>query len=148
MKRRISVEQLQELTYGQKQKLNEWWKPQIGDVFLTPDNTTAAIGDYCFYTMHCTELVQFYGNDQNTETLVKVKYCIPLLDIGQMIELLESKDHFFSISKEIACDDLGCLNWGWLIEINTKESPHQIEYMEFSTDGLADCLWKAVKTIL
>ena len=140
MKRKITSEQLNELTDEQKQKLKKWWKPKYGDFAM--DFRGIEIIMKPFIANFYFDLYGKEGVQKFTDTV------LPLLSVSQMIELFESKDYFFSISKEIACDDLGCLNWGWLIEINTKESPHQIEYMEFSTDGLADCLWKAVKTIL
>jgi hypothetical protein len=146
MKKIITVEQLKELTLEQKQKLRDWWKPNFGDMFSWCD--IGPCGPVVTHKNYPDENSFFGGCGIGNPREYLKSECLPLPDISQMIELLESKDHFFSISKEIACDDLGCLNWGWLIEINTKESPHQIEYMEFSTDELADCLWKVVKTIL
>jgi hypothetical protein len=150
MKRRISVEQLQELTTKQQDSLRELWQPEEHDVFLFGDRDIYGCILNCF--PHESTILSYSkcnGTIRDIEQRILRKIeTLPLLSVSQMIELLESKDHFFAIGKEIACDDLGCLNWGWLIEINTKESPHQIEYMEFSTDELADCLWKAVKTIL
>jgi hypothetical protein len=33
MKRRITPEQLAELTEEQKDRLREWWKPEVGDFY-------------------------------------------------------------------------------------------------------------------
>lgn len=66
MKRRITVEQLQELTEEQKQKLRELWKPQVNDVAV------------------------FIDDDSYDKALTK-RWLLPLLDIGQMIGLLMEK---------------------------------------------------------
>ena len=37
MKKRITLEQLDELSEKAIKKLREWWKPQFGDVYLYDD---------------------------------------------------------------------------------------------------------------
>jgi hypothetical protein len=37
MKQHISAEDLQELTQEQKDRLREWWKPEIGDMYVDED---------------------------------------------------------------------------------------------------------------
>jgi len=77
MKRRITPEQLQELTDKQKQKLMEWWKPKEGDWYEIPIKTP----------------IEERKEDHKADWQIKYKEIgsdhIPLLDISQMIELLE-----------------------------------------------------------
>ena len=68
MKRRITGEQLQELTQEQQKGLREWWKPQVGDCVID------SAGDI--------------GVVYNEEEIDNADL-FPLFDIGQMIELLE-----------------------------------------------------------
>lgn len=68
MKQRITVEQLNELTEEQKEKLREWWEPADGDVFFRNGRVQV-----------CDE--GYYHDKEN---------CYPLLSTGQMIELLLS----------------------------------------------------------
>jgi hypothetical protein len=76
MKRRITVEQLMELTEEQQQRLREWWKPEPGDAYYSPcnDGTYQPYGCYIWH------------NDG-----IERPAAIPALSIGQMIELLQEK---------------------------------------------------------
>jgi hypothetical protein len=70
MKRRIIVDQLNELSEEQKVKLREWWKPEAGDFYYSPCND----GTYQPYGCY------IYHNDG-----VERYKPLPALDIGQMI---------------------------------------------------------------
>ncbi len=110
MKRRITVEQLQELTEEQQQRLREWWKPQYYDVYAEYDGCLD-----CYEEMTATYPKQPDQND------------LPLLDIGQMIELLEN------------------LQFDWFDEICTDEGVYP---QPIKGDNLCDALWQAVKQVL
>jgi len=109
MKKRITVEQLQELEPKQQQKLREWWKPEIGDEFtgITKHGTQRRldiVGD-----IDDCELSSY----DDCSWTYKQKDCLPLLDIEQMIELLEDsiedKNHYCEIrwcKYEELCDIL------------------------------------------
>jgi hypothetical protein len=124
MKRRITPEQLAELTAEQKDRLREWWKPEIGDCYyygfedmfavVTPENLTAVM----------------FTKKNSTKTL-------PLLDIGQCIDLLEWKDECFNIVKKIDLE-----GWGYEIQLRLTK------YYKFATGELIDALWEAVKSVL
>jgi len=91
VKQRITVEQLNELSDEQKARLREWWKPQIGDAIISEkDDRLRFIGHK---TLFGDFALQFhpYTYDCNACDLVRVKDCLPLLSIGQMIELLSGK---------------------------------------------------------
>jgi hypothetical protein len=126
MKRRITPEQLQELTEEQKQRLREWWKPEIGDIIMSlrfPDNKEKQINPQCLKT------------DDNGKWLTDEH--LPLFSIGQMIELLESKDQCLNITKRTDLE-----GWGYEIQLR------HIGYCKFSTGELVDALWQAVKAVL
>ena len=126
MKRRITVEQLQELTEEQQQRLREWWKPQYQDVYAEYDGCLD-----CYEEMTATYPKQPDQND------------LPLLDIGQMIELLDNN----SISeKEFAISHVkhGAEYYYEVLAIDKNERYETFE----SAEELVDALWQAVKQIL
>ncbi|MEN6313241.1 MAG: hypothetical protein ABFD25_03215, partial [Clostridiaceae bacterium] len=112
--RRIDVSQLNELAPAQKQKLREWWKPQPGDFYCSPCND-GTLQPYGCYWWH---------NDE-----IERPTAIPLLDIGQMIEMLQEKQPDIAIERSLG------IEYGW----NTEH------YRAFE---LADVLWIAVKEVL
>jgi hypothetical protein len=118
MKQRITVEQLNELTDEQKERLRVWWKPQIGDWIIDTEEMEGPIEDL---NKGGGDPIYSYGGKWITE---KSK-CLPLLSIGQMIELTESTN----IIK---------YNGGWALEEDA---------ISFH-DELCDALWEAVKQVL
>ncbi len=72
MKQKISVEQLKQLTPEQREKLQEWWEPKLGDWYYYPK-----VGNSWPVTSSCS---------LDLERIKETRY--PLLSIGQMIELL------------------------------------------------------------
>ncbi len=123
MKRRITVEQLQELTEEQQQRLREWWKPQLYDVFIE-----ILIDD---------EIIE--GSIER-ETYEPSKEALPLLDIGQMIELLEEKK-MVTESLDIKAPK-GLINI-YSVWYGNGDFPKKYESKE-----LCDALWQAVKQVL
>jgi hypothetical protein len=107
MKQRISIEQLQELTEEQQYRLREWWKPQEGDWYH--DKTYGE---------------SYYGMEvggYDVYTLEPAIDDLPLLNIGQMIELLQSFN-----DKDI---------WKY-------------NDIDITSDNFCDALWSAVKEVL
>jgi hypothetical protein len=120
MKQRISVEQLYELNEHQQNKLRELWHPKddsgeiglhiIEGIFLV--NYTA--GNH-IYDAHEREFIK--------------EHCLPLLNIGQMIELL-------------GINMVSCVQYvtpAWAVHCNAKE---------YCGVELCDALWEAIKSIL
>jgi hypothetical protein len=123
MKQRITIEQLNELTDEQKKRLREWWKPQEGDFIISDkDSRIRIIGK-----PNNNSATQFFPRALNGYEcdIIILKTCLPLLSIGQMIELTESTN----IIK---------YNGGWALDDDA---------VEFH-DELCDALWEAVKQIL
>lgn len=117
MKQRITAEQLNELTDKQKQKLWEWWKPELYD-----------------FGYDIKEKAPFVRSDLS---FPKSKYDYPLLSVGQMIELLESKDDCLNIIKRTDLE-----GWGYEIQLR------HLKYFKFQISELCDALWQAVKEVL
>jgi hypothetical protein len=133
VKRRITVDQLKELAPEQQQKLRDWWKPQTHDVII---HSFRRFGE---------KSIIYYPNSGNiivndgdgSESFVLKRDCLPLLDIGQMIELLESIDKCISITHKVDIED-----WGWEVHLR------HLDYYIFIQDSLCDALWQAVKVVL
>lgn len=118
MKRRITVEQLNELTDEQKQKLRDWWSiPNYGD-FYTDTN----LGEGCWM-------------DPDRKPVQTINNCLPLLDIGQMIELLDPKEEtIFTMCNMISAQPR-------IYEITVSGN-------SYFADNMCDALWEVVKKVL
>jgi len=113
MKQRITVEQLNELSDAQKQRLRELWEPQDGDFIYSAKHGH-------------TEFLEVAPMRGHGDYLKNRDKSLPLLSIGQMIEILVKDDDFFNINQ---------MYDSWRIDkIYNKE--------------LCDALWQAVKEIL
>lgn len=122
MKQRIDSSQLQELTPSQQEKLRAWWEPQKGDWFVRIEDTC----NHLIVKLQDNLLFSLTGNGYAKEN------CLPLLPIGQCIELLG--------------DDLNVL-WNR----SGSKVEYEVGYMskgntEFSrSNEPIDALWEAVK---
>jgi len=163
MKRRITSEQLNELTEEQQQKLFYWWKPETGDYCCS-----IIAGKYrsagC-YIYPCADFTP--------------QISLPLLDISQMIELLQDNGYISYECKPMPIEveedgrkewidlDFSLMwkpkKWFWR---NTKGEEIVVDndklvweftvyYNSFSGNSLVftekdmvDALWKAVKEAL
>jgi hypothetical protein len=115
VKRRITVEQLQELTEEQKKKLNEWWRAE----------------GFRLYDIAYDEKLGEKVNVCNQEYIDLTINSLPLLDIGQMIEILGHR-----LSK---------------IDYDGFINNYYVQIREVATYGkyeLVDALWEAVKNVL
>ena len=121
MKQRITVEQIKELTKEQGNKLRTLWNPQAGDYM---------------YLRSGKVLIVEEGTDLLRNKSI-YQHRLPLLSMGQMIEILESKDQCLNITKKTDLE-----GWGYEIQLR------QIDYYKFSTGELCDALFEAVKTVL
>lgn len=91
VKRRITVEQLNELTDKQRERLRNWWKQEAYDLYAS-ETATGELKHYGVY--HWTENSEIQAKDKR----------LPLLDIVQMIELLEEKHGECWINKIYSVD--------------------------------------------
>lgn len=135
MKQNISVKQLQELTDEQKERLRKWWKPGKGDRYVT-------------YTFKHTKIIKELGGENGGIYDIYGKRtpdgvpCLPLLSVGQCIELLEAKDPG---SWSICCSKSG----GWYITSSNLYAPkYYIADGGKDFEEIIDALWEAVKAVL
>jgi hypothetical protein len=112
MKQRISVEDLNQLSEEQKQRLRELWKPRNHDVYVYGYHDTVN---------QITDATKFLGKNN----------ALPVLGIGQMIELLYSIPNAHTLVD--VCDSFDA--YGGII-INEP------------VNNLCDALWSAVKEVL
>ncbi len=141
MKQHISPSQLQELTEEQQERLREWWKPSWGaDLFTCVNESVAPYGEI----QNLTYFFDEYEDKLVDGSMVFLKKeCLPLLSIGQMIELLEANYNEISTGY----NDSGCY---WTVYVGPRGTGVMIQNFgkEYRHDWLADALWQAVKEAL
>jgi hypothetical protein len=134
MKRRITVDDLNQLSEQQKQKLREWWKPSFGDCFMQDGETDIDILHY--YDGWAGKNLAYKSDPPRDWEESDKAECIPLPDIGMMIELLKSTTYW-----QEDCDMGGFFRTGgWELIICWKGDTKRKE--------LCDALFEAVKEVL
>lgn|GEM_PF-5740348 len=143
MKQRITIEQVYELPDMHKRKLVDLWKPERGDMFYNLKRKIILIA----------EATSEEGIESSGE-LVQRHDCLPLLSIGQMIELIESwyTSHFPIRSK----GNLLSMEFTFENELNDISVNRRIIFKCDFEDKIAgrpneeyaDVLWRIVKNIL
>ncbi|MGW8823344.1 hypothetical protein ACWGNU_14580 [Paenibacillus lautus] len=134
MKQRVTAAQLRELSDEQQQRLRDWWIPQQGDAYCYQEllGVYYAIDAYGAYVIHYTP-----GDGYSIEAFRNKHHklrCLPLLSIGQMIELLRSK--------------------GYGVYMNTYEAEWEVVARKDGKSRVAlapdlcDVYWEIVKQIL
>ena len=130
VKQRITIDQLNELTDEQKQRLREWWKPQGSDIYYNTHFKTSN-------SIRVNEYTNIEaGNIQNS--LEGQNWLRPLLSIGQMIELLQDKVACFNMSNMFARTDNSSIGLGVF----------KPKSFDIRADELCDALWETVKKLL
>ena len=122
MKQRMKVQDIRQLIKDQQNKLRDLWLPRIGNsVNYIYDEGVMFInvyaGDYNIVLIRGSERIRVAKND-----------CLPLLSIGQMIEILDMCK--VNWENELFCDDCD-----------------EVTYKIYNGE-LADALWDIVKKIL
>ena len=136
MKQIISIDQLQEVTLEQQDKLREWWKPkQYDQVAYTYkyhyELVTSKIIIKGLYNGNPTKVEEV--SDLEGEYVFLKSQCLPLLNIGQCIELLINYDPCTVLEKHPVWPDGDIYKW------DANEST-EIE--------LIDALWEEIKKSL
>ena len=132
MKQRITVDQLNELSPEEKDKLRELWKPEPGNRYCNETGISFTLTEWESIFTKSTHGEKYY----------------PLLDIGQMIELLEEVTK--GVVEFYYCE-LGSL----VLRITDKDqelraslkTPIFVNKYSKATN-LCDALFEAVKSIL
>jgi len=125
----ITPEMLSELTDEQKERLREWWEPQVGDI------CEYFINEY-FVVIRVEDNWVWLTDDYQRHERISKNICLPLLSIGQCIELLREKDYIaviFPTDKD------------WRM---TRKSSSPKFNFEYSGTELIIALWQAAKSIL
>lgn len=130
MEKRITIEQLQELSDDQKKHLQESWKPRRGDTFYRSEGNLVL-------------LVEAASDEgiESCDELISKQGCLPLLSIGQMIQLVED----FAISKGAVWE----LKHDWYkysVTIRTDREDEPV--MDVSDKDICNVLWMVTKQIL
>jgi hypothetical protein len=127
MKQYCTVEQITSLSPEAQQRLREWWKPQEGDMVYVVDSFAHRCVSYDEQLIEGLQLGAFSYRKED---------CLPLLSIGQCIELLAEK--------------------GWLC-IEHYEPPREDKFVfavctnmhsVHEEPDLIDALFAAVKVVL
>jgi hypothetical protein len=139
MKQRITIEQLQELTEKQKKRLSEMWKPQEGDCIYIHSGVEYGDGYGGIKTKSVFDCkreacVSYIGNVEIGEGKT-YKKCILEPEFGS--------DNYFEISFE---NCLPLLSVGQLIELLSPVNGDRLGkiYEQVDTEKLCDALWEAV----
>lgn len=138
MKQHITVEQLNELTNEQKERLREWWQPQEGDKVLFGNDAIVFV-------------IESTRNDYLRPDHMKINNAwLPikegknsyysLLSIGQCFQLLRDFDYF----EEGYFDECGLYNHNNKLDVQIGI----IWVGMWRGNELIDALWEAVKETL
>lgn len=156
MKQRITFEQLNELTEEQKARLRDWWKPARHDAFVADAGKQFQVkGDSKDpLSVMCSRPRR--RSDGGYRPYFKYKSgCLPLLSIGQCIELLNGpdKNNDYGLLGKIECRPFnngkvlpGCVSW--IIHRVQQGTLEVIIFDGCYSKELIDALWEAVKAIL
>ncbi len=138
MKQRISVDDLWKLAPEQREKLWEWWVPkEEGIIYVMGNGDIRTIDE-----IDIKGRLVARGWDYDPPQAHKKDECLPLLNIGQLIELLKTLTYIRSI--EPTCR-VARHNWKVIVCDNSAET---IEIIEYYGGELCDALWEAVKETL
>ena len=170
IKRRITVEDIKSLKDSQKENLNKLWRPEKYDIVMATVCTDVendiwsdieftvgqikmfSSGKCLLYDLRYLEnLYQLDKSDENAEDVPFDAYisfnmndCLPLLDMGQMIEILNfvnlNKYHFYMLAGDgkYGCE-LG--NYNSILKSTILSDGYQ--KAEF-----IDLMWGIIKSIL
>ena len=143
MKLRVKVQDIRQLTQEQQDKLKSLWLPRIGDtVNYIYDEGVMFVNGY----MGDYNIVLFRGNER---IRVAKNDCLPLLNIGQMIEMLKEHDKFDCIPsmRHEHYDGSSFIDVGIYTRKNGYISTENF-VNNIPCDELCDVLWAVLKMVL
>jgi hypothetical protein len=138
MKNNITVEQINELTPPELEKLQELWSPKKGDLFYLTDNqedTWFEVGEHLCTGIWVDDYYEYkttiYVGGGDTGAAYDRKYCLPLLNITQMLVIIEDNYQTWGVKK-------------------IKPDMYIFESATFMDWGstLCDACWKIVRKVL
>ena len=129
MKQHITAEQVQELSPEQQEKLREWWQPDRGDHIYLNIKNEHMMG----VIPNCNGMISDIKKAGHKE------HHLPLLSIGQMIELIFDKTGDISVDSH----KNGCS------VVSSEGIPAGCCGVKtFTNHEIIDALWEAVKEVL
>ena len=145
MKQHITVKQLNELSEKGKERLREWWKPELGDKFVQKHyhEQKKKVIEQVF-----VECDGWHCSNCEGDTPYSGKLDLPLLSIGQMIEFLDNQNEIedsetLNLFTDYDSGHVKC----WVIQkLNFKGD--QIYCFASHKANLCDVLWEAVRQVL
>lgn len=126
MKQKITSEQIDELTEGQRKVIQDWYIVSEGDYIAYK-----AHGKQKKWVIHLNFNDTDYGWDREPGTKLTSKYEFPALSVGQMIEFI-----YKHRTVDIESEERESPMMGWTINNNQ----HALK--------LVDALWRELKDIL
>jgi len=119
--------------------LREWWKGnwKDGDWFYGSYGRKKEINEWIL-SPYCVDSGYYGASLHEGEDTIPKDNALPLLSIGQCIELLQDKVAYFSMTNMFACTDGVKIAWG-------ISKP---KMFDIRAEELCDCLWQAVKEVL
>ena len=131
MRQRITVENLAELSPEQQEKIKKLWKPKEWDLALISQSWGSTIGLFMGFGGENLHFHNVSSVPKNT--------CLPLLSIGQMIELLQEniRDIRLDPDGENSIQIYKDGDWG-----------RKSYYVSLLNNDICNNLWQAVKEIL
>jgi len=146
MKQRITFKQLNQLDEEQQRIVRDWWKPEINDIFTTIDE------DMCIQE---SELIikniewddSIY--DWSSEVAHNKDSLLPLLNIGQIIQLIQEKGEYkFGRLEDLGFDTVPrTLGLSYMLDLVDLSEKRVIKVRD-SGNELCDLLWEGVKKSL
>lgn len=127
----ITTEQLNELTLEQKERLRERWRPKTYDIVIDDNNN-----DYVI-EVDKKGSISFVMDSEGIIPPQKKTDFLPLLSVGQMIEVLQDKIAYFSMTNIFAGTG-GKFCWGVM----------KPKHFDIRADELCVALWQEVKAVL
>jgi hypothetical protein len=152
MKQYCTVEQITSLSPEAQQRLREWWKPQKGDWACNEEtffDDGFIVSEYeegvLVATSEGDETQDVVWNAEDGDGYDKAD-CLPLLSIGQCIELLKGRYKAVSVNRDVTWRDSPD-EWVVRVALNAREIlMGDAEY--YRAADLIDALFAAVKAVL
>ena len=138
VKQYVFPSQLAELTDEQKERLREWWNPRPGDLMVVDGMVVDGLKSV-------NSIQDLEAGGQRIITHAKshsgdwwnvshaTKDCLPVLSIGQMIEILGERIYSIRLAPR-----------EWQVNVIFQEE----QFKAYTASDLADALWQAVKGVL
>lgn len=127
IKKEITIEQINELSESQRVILGRWWREHglVGDLYAEPFDSNEK--PHVYGDIYYSRMPPDYDMPSSKS--------LPLMNIGQMLELLQEPDIEFHLGRR-------------LIRWNIKREGGNTYGSIFTNKDLCDALWEIIKIVL